>query len=91
MDRASVMGLITSSVNAIPTFGMMRNMNDRGVVVNAAYIVPASFMIGDHLAFQLTVDVTTAVPFLAGKLAGGAAAIALACLMTRKRGSRGEQ
>lgn len=85
MDEASVMGLITSSVNAIPTFGMMKDMNDRGVIVNAAYLVPASFLLGDHLAFQLTVDPSTAVPFLAGKLAGGAAAVALACMITRKR------
>ena len=91
MDEASVMGLITSSVNAIPTFGMTKDMNERGVVVNAAYIVPASFILGDHLAFQLTVDSTTAVPFLAGKIVGGAAAIALACLMTRKRGEGKEE
>ncbi len=83
MDEASVMGLITSSVNAIPTFGMMKNMNERGVVVNAAYIVPASFILGDHLAFQLTVDATTVMPFLAGKLAGGCAAVILAILLTR--------
>ena len=88
MDEASVMGLITSSVNAIPTFGMMKNMNERGAVVNAAYIVPASFLLGDHLAFQLTADPSTAAPFLVGKLVGGAAAVALAFLLTRKTGDR---
>ena len=66
-------------------FGMTKEMNDRGVVVNIAYLVPASFILGDHLAFQLTVDPTTALPFLAGKLAGGAAAVALAMLLTRPR------
>ena len=88
MDEASVMGLITSSVNAIPTFGMMRNMNERGVVANAAFIVPASFVFGDHLAFMLTVDTTTAVPFLVGKLIGGAAAVILAVLTTRNSAPR---
>ena len=85
MDKTSVLGLITTSVNAIPMFGMTKEMNDRGVVVNIAYLVPASFILGDHLAFQLTVDPTTALPFLAGKLAGGAAAVALAMLLTRPR------
>jgi ethanolamine transporter len=66
-------------------FGMTKEMNDRGVVVNIAYLVPASFILGDHLAFQLTVDPTTALPFLAGKLAGGAAAVALAMFLTRPR------
>ncbi|MBO7403917.1 MAG: ethanolamine utilization protein EutH [Clostridia bacterium] len=85
MDGASILGMVTTSVNAIPMFGMMKNMNDRGLVVNAAFLVPASFMIGDHLAFQLSVDPSTAVPLIAGKLAGGIAAIALAMLLTREK------
>jgi len=84
MDEASVMGLITTTVNAFPTFGMMKDMNDRGVVVNAAYIVPASFLLGDHLAFQLTVDASTALPFIAGKIAAGAVAVIIACMITKK-------
>ena len=85
MDEASIMGMITTSVNAIPMFALTKDMHDRGVVVNMAYLVPASFMIGDHLAFQLAVDTSTAVPFLAGKLAGGALAVALALIMTRDK------
>ncbi|MBE6725943.1 MAG: ethanolamine utilization protein EutH [Ruminococcaceae bacterium] len=83
-DKTSVLGIVTTTINAIPMFAMTMDMNDRGVVLNIAYLVPASFMLGDHLAFQLTVDSSTALPFLAGKLAGGAAAIALALLLTRK-------
>ena len=62
--------------------------NERGVVANAAFIVPASFVFGDHLAFMLTVDTTTAVPFLVGKLIGGAAAVILAVLTTRNSAPR---
>lgn len=83
MDEVSVMGILTSAVNAIPMFGMLGDMNDRGVVVNAAFLVPASFLLGDHLAFQLTADPTTAVPLIVGKLAGGIAAVALAMGMTK--------
>ena len=64
---------------------MTKDMNDRGLVVNAAFLVPASFMIGDHLAFQLSVDPTTGVPLIVGKLAGGIAAVALALLLTREK------
>ena len=38
-----------------------------------------------HLAFQLTVDPSTAVPFLVGKLVGGIAAVALAMALTRTK------
>ena len=85
MDGASILGLITTSVNAIPMFGMTKDMNDRGLVVNAAFLVPASFMIGDHLAFQLSVDPSTGVPLIVGKLAGGIAAILLALFLTREK------
>ncbi|MBQ4193943.1 MAG: ethanolamine utilization protein EutH [Clostridia bacterium] len=85
MDRASVLGIVTTSINAIPMFGMTKDMNDRGLVVNAAYLVPASFMLGDHLAFQLSVDPSTAVPLIVGKLAGGITAVALALFLTREK------
>ena len=85
MDEQSVVGLLTTSVNAIPMFGMTDNMNDRGIVVNVAYLVPASFIIGDHLAFQAAVDTTVIVPFIIGKLAGGILAIVLAMMMTRPK------
>ncbi|MBQ3860794.1 MAG: ethanolamine utilization protein EutH [Clostridia bacterium] len=84
-DAASVLGIVTTSVNAIPVLAMTKDMNERGVVVNMAYLVPASFVIGDHLAFQLTADPSTALPFIVGKLAGGAGAIALAMFLTREK------
>ena len=84
MDQTAVLGLITTAVNAIPMFGMTRDMNDRGVVVNMAWLVPASFILGDHLAFQAAVDSSTALPFLVGKLAGGILAVVIAMAMTKK-------
>lgn len=84
MDECSVMGLLTTAVNAVPMFGMTDEMNDRGVVVNIAFLVPASFMIGDHLAFQAAVDTSTVVPLLAAKLSGGILAAVLAMMITRK-------
>ena len=90
MDRTSVLGLLTSTINAIPMFSMTKDMNDRGVTVNMAYLLPASFLIGDHLAFQLTADPSTTLPFLIGKIAGGAAAVALAMAMTGKKADKSE-
>lgn len=84
MDEQSVLGLITTAVNAIPMFGMTKDMNDRGVVVNMAWLVPASFILGDHLAFQAAVDSSTALPFIVGKLAGGILAVVIAMAMTKK-------
>lgn len=84
MDEQSVVGIITTAVNAIPMFGMVKNMNDRGIVVNMAWLVPASFILGDHLAFQAAVDSSTAFPFIVGKLAGGVLAVVIAMAMTKE-------
>ena len=83
MEEQSIVGMLTTMVNAIPMFGMAKDMNDRGVVVNIAFLVPASFMLGDHLAFQAAVDTSVVVPFIIGKLAGGVLAVVLAMLLTK--------
>ncbi len=85
MDETSIVGLLTTAVNAIPMFSMTKDMNDRGVVVNIAFLVPASFVIGDHLAFQAAVDSSVTFPFIVGKLAGGVVAIVLAILLTKTK------
>ncbi len=84
INETSVMGIVTSSVNGIPVFAMAKDMNDRGIVLNLAFMIPASFMIGDHLAFQAAVDTSTILPLVLGKLAGGIGAVALAMVFTRK-------
>lgn len=55
------------------------------VIVNIAFMVPAAYTLGDHLAFQAAVDTTTVVPTIVGKLKGGALAIVLALLLTRPK------
>lgn len=85
LDEQSLLGLLTTSVSAIPCFAMTKEMSDRGVIVNIAFMVPAAYALGDHLAFQAAVDTTTVVPTIVGKLVGGALAIVLALLLTRPK------
>jgi ethanolamine transporter len=46
-------------------------------------MVCGAFVIGDHLAFQTTVDATIALPMVVGKLAGGIFAAVLAFIITK--------
>jgi len=85
MREISVIGLVTTAINAIPMFTMTDDMDDRGVTVNIAFLVPAGFLFGDHLAFQAAVDPSTAMPFIVGKAAGGILAIVLAMLVTSEK------
>ena len=76
-------GLITSLANSIATFGMVKDMDDRGKVVNIAFAVPAAFVFGDHLGFTAGFAPELLPAMIVGKLAGGVFAVGVALLLTR--------
>ena len=76
-DKAAA-GLITSLANNIPMFGMFKEMDDRGKVINVAFAVSAAFVLGDHLGFTASVNQEMILPVIAGKLIGGLTAIIVA-------------
>ena len=77
-------GLIASLANSIATFGMVKDMDDRGKVVNIAFAVSAAFVFGDHLGFTAGFAPEMLVSVIAGKLAGGISAVAVALWLTGK-------
>ena len=85
MNETSILGILTTMVNAVPMFGMTKDMNDRGVVVNYAFLIPAAFIIGDHLAFQSAVDSSASVPLILSKLSGGVLAVFLSTILTKTK------
>ncbi len=89
MNEVAAAGLVASLANSIPMFGMMKDMDKRGKVLNVAFAVSAAFVFGDHLGFTAGFDKTMLLPVIAAKLTGGVAAVALALLLTRKERSIG--
>ena len=86
INDAAAAGLVASLANSIATFGMVKDMNERGKVVNIAFAVSAAFVFGDHLGFTAGFALEMIGPMIAGKLAGGISAVAVAMLLTRKDG-----
>ena len=76
-------GLIASLANSIATFGMVKDMDDRGKVVNIAFAVPAAFVFGDHLGFTAGFAPELLPAMIVGKLIGGVVAVGIALLLTR--------
>ena len=76
-------GLIASLANSIATFGMVKDMDDRGKVVNIAFAVPAAFVFGDHLGFTAGFAPELLPAMIVGKLVGGVVAVGVALLLTR--------
>ena len=84
INDAAAAGLVATLANSIATLGMVKDMDDRGKVVNIAFAVSAAFVFGDHLGFTAGFAPEMLPSMIAGKLVGGISAAALALLLTRK-------
>lgn len=84
INDAAAAGLVASLANSIATFGLVKEMDSRGKVVNIAFAVSAAFVFGDHLGFTAGFAPDMLPAMIAGKLAGGISAVAVALWLTRK-------
>ena len=89
MNDIAAAGMVATLANNIPMFGMMKDMDARGKVLNVAFAVSAAFVFGDHLGFTAGFDESMIFPMIIGKLAGGITAVAVAMLFTRKERAHG--
>lgn len=84
INDTAAAGLVASLANSIATFGMVKNMDQRGKIINIAFAVSGAFVLGDHLGFTAGFAPEMLLGVIAGKLAGGISAIAVAMLLTSK-------
>lgn len=84
INSAAAAGLVASLANSIATFGMVKDMDRRGKVVNIAFAVSAAFVFGDHLGFTAGFAPQMLPALIVGKLAGGVSAVAAALWLTRR-------
>ena len=85
MNEVAAAGLVASLANSIPMFGMMRDMDDRGKVLNVAFAVSAAFVFGDHLGFTAGFNQDMIFPMIVGKLVGGITAVFAALILVRNK------
>lgn len=85
INETAAAGLIASLANSIPMFGMMKDMDSRGKVVNVAFAVSAAFVFGDHLGFTAGYDPEMLLPVIVAKLTAGVGAVFVAIFLTRER------
>ena len=85
INDAAAAGLIASLANSIATFGLVKEMNPRGKVVNIAFAVSAAFVFGDHLGFTAGFAPEMLPAMIVGKLTGGVSAVLVALWLTKER------
>ena len=81
INATAALGFIPTLVTNATTYGMMRDMDRRGVVLNAAFTVSAAFVFGSHLGFTMGFDAAYTVPVIVGKLISGVSAVVLAAVL----------
>ena len=85
MNETAAAGLVASLANSIPMFGMLKDMDERGKVLNIAFAVCAAFVFGDHLGFTAGYDRSMLVPVIVAKLVAGVCALLVALLFVKKK------
>lgn len=88
MNEVGAAGMVASLANSIPMFGMMKDMDNRGKVLNVAFAVSAAFVFGDHLGFTAGFNSDLIFPMIIGKLVGGITAVIVALFITRSYGKQ---
>lgn len=86
IDALSTVSLMTVLVTSAPVFGVMERMNKKGVVMNSAFAVSASFAFGSHLAYTMAMDGSYIFPMVLGKVISGVCGVVLAFFLYRDKG-----
>ncbi|MDI8745012.1 ethanolamine utilization protein EutH, partial [Salmonella enterica subsp. enterica serovar Montevideo] len=84
VNNIAAAGMVATLANNIPMFGMMKQMDTRGKVINCAFAVSAAFALGDHLGFAAANMNAMIFPMIVGKLIGGVTAIGVAMMLVPK-------
>lgn len=84
MNDVAAAGMVATLANSIPMFDMMKDMDDRGKIINVAFAVSAAFVFGDHLGFTAGFDSTMIFPMIVGKLVGGVTAVVVAIFIAKR-------
>lgn len=86
VNTASMTGVLAAMAHHLPMLATMKDMDERGKVMNAAFAVSGAFVIGSHFAFVAGVEKDMILPVVAGKLTAGGSAIILALSLHKNKG-----
>lgn len=89
MNDVSAAGIVATLANNIPMFGIMKDMDERGKIINVAFAVSASFILGDHLGFTAGVARDMIFPMVVGKFVGGVTAVIVALYFLKVSNKKG--
>ena len=84
INDTAAMGLISTIVSNAPTLEMVNRMDAKGAVLNSAFLVPAAFVLGGHLAYTVSIDANYVFPMVLGKLVAGVTSLFVALFIYKR-------
>lgn len=83
MNAVGAAGIVITMANSIPVYKMMKDMDNRGKIINTAWLVPATAALGDHLGFTAGVRPDMITPVVISKIVAGVLAVGVAYYFSR--------
>lgn len=87
MNSSSIAGLFIIFVSVVPAITMLKDMDERGKLVNVACMVCAASLLSAHLGFTVSTAPELLGALLTAKCVGGLLGIAAGLLVTRRDSS----
>ena len=84
MSNAGAAGLLIGMVSVLPAIALVKDMDRRGRIVNAAFMVCAASAFAAQLGFTAGVDASMLPALLISKLFGGLVGVCIALIATKK-------
>lgn len=84
ISSTGMTGLLVGMVSAIPAISMMKDMDERGKVANAAVLVSSASLFAAHMGFTLSTEPELLGALIGAKLSGAAAAFLLTIFLENK-------
>ena len=85
VNDVSAKGFISCLASGFTVMEAMNEMDEKGVMLNAAFAISAAFVFADHLAFTLAYDAPVLPAMIVGKLVSGICALIVANLIYGKK------
>ncbi len=84
LQESGIMGLLSTLATNVTTLGSMNDMDDKSIMLNAAFAVSAAFTFAGHMAFTMAFDSTYLLPVITAKLLSGLLSLLAAQTLHRK-------
>lgn len=81
INETAALGFMGTLATSISTYEAIKDMDERGAILNSAFTVSAAYTVADHLAYTMAFKPEYVFAVMLGKFVAGVAAVLLAWLL----------